>query len=264
MTLRHPFARRLSTPSYQAMLSGWAQPCSNNDCGTVPVETLLESLRRRLDLPREKVAVVTTCSCVIWSAAHDRSAVYMDDGTLVVGGEGTARNPGDEWSQRSDAVTMEIALEVLRRQQPRFLLIQLDDADVRGHARDRAGYLEALTAMDAFLLRLFETLDEMGPGERARTTVLLTTDHGRGSNFASLWGSHGEIWGAQDVFLAAIGPHVPPVGRVKGEHAEIRHADLRPTIELLMGLEPSPCDHPTCGWPIASIVEGSAADPGSD
>ena len=45
-------------------------------------------------------------------------------------------------------------------------MIQLNESDERAHHRDPAEYPRVLREYDAFILRLFATLDQMGEGER--------------------------------------------------------------------------------------------------
>lgn len=49
-----------------------------------------------------------------------------------------------------------------------------------------------------------------------KTTFIITTDHGRGTQPIATWRNHGdEIAGAGEIWLAVIGPDTPPVGEVK-------------------------------------------------
>lgn len=243
MTLTGSLAWRMSLPSYQSMLAGYAYPCDDNDCGPIGVETFPEALRRRLALRREEVAVVASWLGIA-QAVRDPASIHVDAG----------RPPGDPVLEpRPDLETFERAIAHLRAEQPRFLMIVLDEADNRAHEGDRLRYLETMAIYDALLVRLFEALDEMPPTYRDHTTVLLTTDHGRGSEPLG-WQYHAVIWAARDVFLSAVGPHTSAIGNARASR-DLKHADIRPTIELLLGLEPARCEHATCGHGIAEVVE---------
>ena len=53
------------------------------------------------------------------------------------------------------------------------------------------------------------------PGYKDNTTLLITTDHGRGKKDNS-WTSHGSfIAGSSETWLAMIGPGLQPLGEVK-------------------------------------------------
>ena len=253
MTLSGPFSRRSSLPSYQAMLAGFAQPCPGNDCERIAVETLPEAIARRLKLPPEKVAVIASWPGLVRAAAQKPDTIHVDAGDRRQSGgqDGVAVT-------REDAKTAEIALDHLRRHAPRFLFVVFDAADHAAHEGDLAAYIAELRRLDAIILRFFQTLEEMGPGELARTTLLVTTDHGRGS-WGPLWQYHAVVPFATEVFVAASGPRTLDKGRVSEHPRSIQLADLRPTIEILLGLEPTPCEHETCGQPIPEVIGVDAA-----
>jgi arylsulfatase A-like enzyme len=103
---------------------------------------------------------------------------------------------------------------------------------------------------DAFLNRLWTTLQGM-PEYRDSTTLIVTSDHGRGSTLAD-WSRHGEkIVGADKIWLAFMGPDTPATGEVT-THAEQR--DITPTIIKLLGLNPADYKGAT-GSPIAAAFK---------
>lgn len=115
--------------------------------------------------------------------------------------------------------------------------------------RNYPEYLAALRRYDAWIVELLRHLrDDLGE-YGARTTVMITTDHGRGDGTG--WFEHNSgLPGSEKVFLAGFGPHVH-VGR-QADGIEHDSADLRPTIEVLFGLPASLCTR--CGRPAAEIV----------
>ena len=127
VTLRSALRPRLSLPSYQAMLAGFAQPCPDNDCGKIGTETLPEALRRRLSLRREEVAVFASWSGLELAVARDPTSLHIDAGSAVA-----VVKDGEELP-RADSLTFDLAIEHLRSERPRFLFISLDLADQRGH-----------------------------------------------------------------------------------------------------------------------------------
>ena len=253
MTLSGLFSQRKSLPSYQAMLAGFAQPCPDNDCPRIAVETLPEALARRLNLPSEKVAVIASWSGLARAAAHASGTIHIDAGDA-------SAPPADDGTPapREDPKTAEIALDYLRRHSPRFLFVVFDAADHAAHQGDQAGYIRELRRLDRIILRFFETLEEMGPEEQAQTTLIVTTDHGRGV-FGPMWRYHAMMPFATEVFVAATGPRTLHLGRAIQHPTTIQHSDLRPTIEILLGLEPTPCEHATCGRPIPELIGIRAA-----
>ncbi len=82
MTLSGFLSQRKSLPSYQAILAGFAQPCPDNDCPRIGVETLPESVARRLELPPEKVAVISSWPGLARAAANNPSGIHLDAGEI--------------------------------------------------------------------------------------------------------------------------------------------------------------------------------------
>ncbi|MGA3203434.1 MAG: hypothetical protein ABSF12_13200 [Bryobacteraceae bacterium] len=74
------------------------------------------------------------------------------------------------------------------------------------------------------------------PAYRDSTTLIVTSDHGRGSTLAD-WSDHGKkVPGADKIWLAILGPDAPASGEFP-VHAEQR--DIAPTIIKLLGQNPS-------------------------
>ena len=137
----------------------------------------------------------------------------------------------------------------LTTHQPRFLWVSLLDSDEHAHRKEWDGYLSAIDQYSVWMEELQQTVDDLGLTEQ--TTIILTTDHGRGRG--PFWHSHGRLPAGRHMFLAATGPWVGVSGTVVPEQT-VRQADVRPTIERLLGLEPTPCDQSGCGTPIPGLV----------
>lgn len=222
----------LSLPAYESIFAGFKQPCPDNDCARVPVETFPERLKRELGLAAAQVAAVASWPKIELAFSHAAGAVAAD------AGQGGAT--------RDDAETFPRALDYLRAQKPRFLFISLNDADEWAHKGDYPKYLETLRRYDAWLADLTAALDGLGDYGK-NTTLIVTTDHGRGVLWD--WKNHGHRPWARRVWLYARGPRVPKNGvRAAGG----RHADIRPTVESLLGLAPRAC--PGCGAVLREIA----------
>lgn len=97
--------------------------------------------------------------------------------------------------------------------------IDLGDTDTRAHAGDYSGYLAAAAAADAFLAAFWAAL-QADPRTAGQTTLLVTTDHGRGESARERWRGHGSgryrrAWvpgirreGSDAVWFAVRGPAV--------------------------------------------------------
>ena len=107
-------------------------------------------------------------------------------------------------------------------------------------------------AADAFIGKIADTLDEMGD-VGARTTVIVTTDHGRNRDFQH----HGALsMTSARTFVIAFGARVASRG-VACPSRDVTLADIAPTIRVLVGLRPD--TSPDAGRPIEEIVGAPAA-----
>jgi hypothetical protein len=225
----------LSLPAYQSIFVGAMTGCAGNECGRVPDETFPERLVRELSLPRASVAVFAS-----WKPVAD--AVERAPGTLTVdAGPDDTSVPPPWLGARRDGSTFARALRYLVERRPRFLYLALNDADQWAHRGDLPRYQATLERYDQWLDVLLRQLHAMGDyGER--TTVIVTTDHGRGAG--ERWTEHGRgDPHARSIWLFAVGPGV----KAGVARRPATHLDLRPTIESLFGL----C---TRGAPIEEIA----------
>lgn len=248
----------VSLPAYQAILAGRAQPCRDNHCGRVRAETLLERVRAEVGGRREDAALIASWEPMAMAAARREGRVYVSAGNQpVVGGESDpylqtlAAQARDQrtpwWGGRWDVFTFEYGKRFLSLYQPRFLMLSFLDSDQWAHRRHAANYRAILRRYDGWLRELFERLRGLGRYGR-ETTVLITTDHGRGEGASFARHGHG-LPASQTAWLWALGPCTEPATTLPADRDS--HADLRPTIEYLLGLRPRACAD--CGSPIPEV-----------
>lgn len=104
---------------------------------------------------------------------------------------------------------------------PRAAWIALGDTDNRAHEGDYPAYLRAASDADNFLRELWQAI-EANPRTAGRTTLIVTSDHGRGVSSRNRWRGHGSgRWrsvvvpglrrqGSDAIFIAVRGPGVVP------------------------------------------------------
>jgi len=247
-------AYRVSYPGYSEILTGRASDdvIKGNDPIQQPNETVLEFLKRKLALPSSRVALFSSWDHFHYIAEHTPGSIVINAGYQDSPSspnlsrlQHIALSPWDE--ARHDAFTFEMALEYLKSAKPRVLDISFDETDDWAHARRYDRVLDMISITDGFLNRLLTTLQSM-PEYRNSTTLIFTSDHGRGSTLTD-WSGHGsKVPGADKIWLAILGPDTPAAGEV-ATHAEQR--DITPTIIKLLGLNPSDYKGAT-GAPIAA------------
>jgi arylsulfatase A-like enzyme len=152
-----------------------------------------------------------------------------------------------DWAKgkRKDVFTYRQAFEYLTSQRPKILYIALGDADNHAHKGNYDLYLGNLQQVDKALQHLWNWLQN-DPQYRDKTTLIITTDHGRGDDEIDSWKDHGNKFdkngalvgltaGDEYVWMAAIGPDTPAQGAIKHEPIELRQ--IAPTIAALVNVQ---------------------------
>lgn len=131
-----------------------------------------------------------------------------------------------------DLVMIDAVREHLKRHKPRVLYVGLGETDEWGHGRRYDLYLDAANNADRFLRELWTSLQELEE-YRDRTTLIVTTDHGRGPTRHD-WTNHGEnVPDAEHIWIAALGPDTPALG--VRENIEASQGQVAATIARLLG-----------------------------
>jgi hypothetical protein len=90
------------------------------------------------------------------------------------------------------------------------------------------------------------------PEYRGSTTFIITTDHGRGSK-GKEWRDHGEkIDGAEDIWIAVIGPDTPALGE-RMNTGRVTQSQIAATIAALLG-EDYLKAMPNAGAPLRDVI----------
>jgi arylsulfatase A-like enzyme len=237
-----------SAPGYAEILTGQYQPdVVSNDVKRYPHPTVLQFVRRELGLDRRQVATFGSWEGFATLSSSEEGAFFTNAGYEKVPRE--IATPRMEelgrlqfeimalWEVgRSDAVTFNLALEYLKTQRPRLLYIALGESDDWAHARRYDRLLDSIHVVDGFLGTLWDTLQSID-AYRGATTLVLTTDHGRGVRPAD-WVEHDEgVEGSEDIWIAVIGPDTPAQGD-RAPYPTVHQADVAATLLRLLGLDP--------------------------
>ncbi|MBI4604504.1 MAG: alkaline phosphatase family protein [Planctomycetes bacterium] len=259
VTNRH----RFSYPGYAEILTGEAQDelIKSNDKVQSPSPTVLEHLRRKLGLDAKGVAAFCSWDVLDAIVEHERGAITANAGfepyehpdpevRLLSRLQLETQTPWD--AVRHDAYTFRFALVHLKTHRPRVLYIGLGETDDWSHDGRYDRYLQALERSDRFLKELWETL-ESTEEYRGRTSLVITTDHGRGDTPAD-WKDHGEkVEGAQFIWIAAAGPDIERRGEIK-EQGLVHQSQVAATLCALLGIDYL-AERPAAGKPIAWLLE---------
>jgi hypothetical protein len=207
-----------SYPGYSEMLTGYADPRINsNDVGPNPNVTVFEWINGRAGFSGRVAAVGA------WSTFADifnakRSRLHM---------HASRAEPLDE---RAHAA----AMRFLQGRKPRALFVAYVETDDHAHAGRYDLTLAAAHAVDRNLAAIWRFV-ESDPQYRGRTTLVFTADHGRGRTSRD-WIDHGNtIPGADETWMAIIGPRTPASGEAR--HTRTVTAQIAATVAASLGLE---------------------------
>ena len=212
-----------STPGYVEMITGRPRPdVVDNDSSRHEYKTALELAREKLGLDGTQVAEFGSWQGFKLAAASRDGAFLMIGAYDAVPPQlstpemdmfaGLRRQVMGLWEEGSnDVLTFRMAQAYLRARQPRVMWLALVNSDDWAHEDRYDRYLEYLHLADSLLGELWDTLQSMDQ-YRGKTSLIITTDHGRGRQ-GSDWMEHDRsIAGSDDIWLAVIGPDTPDVG----------------------------------------------------
>lgn len=158
----------------------------------------------------------------------------------------------DGETTRPDALTFQAAMEYLKAKKPRLLFISFDETDAQGHAGRYDRLLASAHKNDAFLRELWETVQSM-PEYRGSTSLVITTDHGRG-DAPEGWKNHSiRIPGSEFIWVGLLGPDTPALG-VRENIDPITQGQVAATVAALLGYD-YPAAVPQAAPPIPQAVK---------
>jgi hypothetical protein len=230
---------RFSYPGYNEILAGFAddERINSNNKVPNPNQTVLEFLNRQPAL-RGKVAAFTSWDVFPSIINEERSGVPVSGGPEKTTGDITPREqflnsllqqlPNPWGGIRHDALTHQYALEYLRRARPRVLYIGFDETDDFAHEKKYGAYVRAARRTDDMIRELWQWV-QTTDGYRNATTLIITTDHGRG--FGEAFSNHSrEVDGAQHIWMTVIGPGIAPAMSMKGQFYQNQIARTAATL----------------------------------
>jgi Type I phosphodiesterase / nucleotide pyrophosphatase len=254
-----------SYPGYNEIFTGFVDPgIDSNEKKPNPNVSVLEWLDRK-PAYHGKVAAVGSWDLFPFILNVDRSGLPVNAGWMpcaVLSPTKTERILNDlmsrsihEWKDcRNDVFTFRVALDHVRHKRPRVFYMGLGDTDEYAHGGRYDLYLRAAHEADAAIKSIWDELQSHSQ-YRGTTTLIVTTDHGRGD--APLdWRTHGEkIVGSDATWLAVIGPDTPALGE-RSDVKALTQSQVAATLAALLG-EDYKADVPRAAPPIAEVLPAS-------
>ena len=233
-----------SYPGYNEMITGVADPrIDSNEYGPNPNVTVFEWLNSKPGFAG-KVEVFAT-----WEAFGDifngaRSKLPIRSGaTLVDANDRSERGKllselyrdttRLEGKDPYDSFVHVVLREHLRTNRPRALFVGYGDTDVFQHMGRYDAFLETAHTFDSYMADLWQQVQST-PGLKDETTLIISTDHGRGSG-PQEWRDHGSgNKGSDAIWIAVIGPDTRPLGE-RHDVPAVTQAQLAATLAALVG-----------------------------
>lgn len=231
-----------SYPGYNEMFAGRADPrIDSNDKIPNPNVTVLEWLNRRAGF-EGRVAAFGSWDVLPSILNVERSGITVGSGWKPAPAPATEREHAINelaadlprlWGYGPpDAPVVYAAIEQLRNHHPRVLYVMLGEGDEWAHEGRYDLYLDAAHRADRFIERIWNAVQSL-PEYRDRTTLLVTTDHGRGATTKD-WTDHGrEVPAGERTWIALLGPEVPPLGIRRD--VKVTTSQIAATIAALAG-----------------------------
>jgi hypothetical protein len=113
-------------------------------------------------------------------------------------------------------------------------------------------YLHAAHQVDVFLKELWETVQKH-PQYKDTTTLIVTTDHGRGDPPRG-WRDHGaKVAGSEAIWIAVMGPDTPALGE-RAKIPAVTQSQVAATIAHLLGETEFNTEIPQAAAHIADVL----------
>jgi hypothetical protein len=237
-----------SYPGYNEILCGFADDArikTNNKIDN-PNVTVLEFLNGKAAF-RGKVAAFGSWDVFPFIINEERSGIPVNAGFENASGQKLTERevflnelqgqlPSPWAGVRLDGFTHHYALEHLKKYQPKVVFVSYGETDDFAHDGKYDAYLRSARQTDAFIKDLWQWVQSQ-PAYKDKTTFLITTDHGRGTVPLDTWRSHGEeIAGADQIWMAVIGPDTPPAGEIRST-GQLYQNQVAKTAAHLLGQE---------------------------
>jgi hypothetical protein len=251
-----------SYPGYSEMLTGEAHDdiIKSNDRIQNKFPSFLQFLQKKLKLDYNRVAVFASWNVLNEIAATAPDAFLInagfeeyksDDREIQALSAAQFQTPTLVSAERHDYYTFRFAMAHLKKYRPRALHISFIETDMWAHNRRYDMVLHTFHRVDGFFKELWQFL-ETDKQYKGKTSIIVTTDHGRGLT-ENDWGSHGkEIEEARYIWMAFISPD----SNLRGEWRDaetVYQNQIAATACKYLGFDYSE-QNPNAGKPIAEVL----------
>ena len=236
-----------SYPGYNEILTGFSDPeIVSNAKQYNKNKTVLEFLHDKPEFSG-KVAAFASWDVFPYIINDERSGIPVNAGFREAEDEYLTYKEqilndlqqevsGPWFNVRLDAFTHNYMIEHMRKHHPRVVYISYGETDDFAHDGRYDHYLISAHKTDKWIEDLWRFL-QADPYYRGKTSIVITTDHGRGTSPMTEWKSHGTIYqGSDEIWAAALGPNIPALGEVTTDQ-QLFQSQIARTVAKLLGYD---------------------------
>ncbi len=214
--------RTVTCPGHAAFLTGEYEQIANDGSERPAHPTLFEYYRSETGAPA--------------SACYDipgkkklHILAYSTDSAYGEGFGATYESP----ASATDTATWTLLSSVMDRDHPRLVIVNLPGVDIAAHDSDWTGYLAAMRTADS-LVYLLWTKIQSDPFYSGRTTMFVSSDHGRHEDAWGGFENHGcPCEGCRHIIGLGVGPGFGP-GAVVSD--TLRQTDVQAAAAKLLDI----------------------------
>ncbi|AUC84436.1 phosphoglyceromutase [Polaribacter sp. ALD11] len=215
-----------SYPGYNEILTGKADDkrITSNSKTPNPNKTILE-IAEKTDAYKGKVAAFGSWDVFPSIVNEERSGLYVNAGFRKAKGTDLTEKerflnelqdeiPSPWGGVRLDAFTHQFAVETLKKKHPKLVYISYGETDDFAHDGEYDAYLKSAKRTDEFIEKLWN-FTQQDAFYKGKTTFIITTDHGRGTEPLATWKHHGNsIENTDQVWVIAFGNKIEAKGEI--------------------------------------------------
>jgi hypothetical protein len=205
-----------SYPGYSEILTGQAHDEEINSNAPVqnPYPSVMEFFASKLDVPQSGIASFASWSVMDYIVEKNRGTIFSNAGyepyassdPVIQAMSDLQFKTLSPWDTvRHDAYTFRFAMDYLKTHRPRVMYMALGETDDWGHEKRYDRVVQAIHANDGYFRELWEFV-QSDEQYKDKTTILVTTDHGRGDQVED-WPHHrSSIESSKYCWIAVVGP----------------------------------------------------------
>lgn len=235
-----------SYPGYSEIMTGFADTTINsNSFPPNPNVTVLEFFNQQPKL-KGKVAAFGAWNAFDRILNEGRSGIPVINAFDATGGKNPTaseklinamlKDAYKPWNEDEclDVFTHYAAYEHLKTRKPKVLYISYGETDEWAHGGKYRSYLGAAKQVDDWIKQIWNFV-QTDPQYKNKTSIFITTDHGRGDKDKNQWRDHGQdVPDASEMWFAVMGPEVAAKGEMKNE-GQLYQDQFAQTFAKLMG-----------------------------